>query len=262
MESLASSASFSSLVRKCLFHSPNSKIFMVPVCCCCCCFFIKKKTQYLFIWLCWVLVAACGIFSFNIRDLVPPKKGSNLGPLHWELGVLATEPPGKSLIPVLSLQDWLLSACHIQCSLNRWYWSIFSLPVYRQSCNRTAYNTRLITAPLCLTIFSDSHTSPGRKLISWDALLMLLPHLLPSPWDLRLHSTPQQVATTHHSFFQVPVFTCNSFSPANCPLILYWSLTHHSGPAQRLLECGTCLDQTFILPAVCPPLPVFSQTTL
>ena len=30
----------------------------------------------LFIWLCWVLVAACGI-QF-------PNQGSNLGPLHWE----------------------------------------------------------------------------------------------------------------------------------------------------------------------------------
>ena len=34
-------------------------------------------------------VAACGI-SF-------PDQGSNPGPMHWQLGVLATEPPGKSL---------------------------------------------------------------------------------------------------------------------------------------------------------------------
>ena len=44
---------------------------------------------YLFIWLHWVLVAAGGIQL--------PDKGWNLGPLHWERGVLDTEPPGKSL---------------------------------------------------------------------------------------------------------------------------------------------------------------------
>lgn len=36
--------------------------------------------------MCWVLVAACGV-------LVLTK--INPGPLHWEHGVLATEPPGK-----------------------------------------------------------------------------------------------------------------------------------------------------------------------
>ena len=44
--------------------------------------------KYLFIWLYWVLVVACGI-QF-------PDQGSNLGSLHWEHGVLATRPPGKS----------------------------------------------------------------------------------------------------------------------------------------------------------------------
>ena len=37
---------------------------------------------------CELLVAACGI-QF-------PDQGSNPGPLHWECGVLATGPPGKS----------------------------------------------------------------------------------------------------------------------------------------------------------------------
>ena len=46
---------------------------------------LKKK---LFIWLCQVLAAACGI-QF-------PVQGSNLGPLLWEHRVLATGPPGKS----------------------------------------------------------------------------------------------------------------------------------------------------------------------
>ena len=36
-----------------------------------------------------LLVAACGL-KF-------PDQGSNLGPLHWECGVLSTGPPGKSL---------------------------------------------------------------------------------------------------------------------------------------------------------------------
>ena len=47
---------------------------------------IKLFLQKLFTWLCQV--AACGI-KF-------PGEGSNLGPLHWEHGVLATGPPGKS----------------------------------------------------------------------------------------------------------------------------------------------------------------------
>ena len=45
---------------------------------------------YLFILLCWVLVAVCGIYF--------PDQGSNLGPLHWEHGVLATRSPEKSPI--------------------------------------------------------------------------------------------------------------------------------------------------------------------
>ena len=44
--------------------------------------------EYLFIWLCEVLVEACGISFLG--------QGSNLGPLHWECGVSATGPPGKS----------------------------------------------------------------------------------------------------------------------------------------------------------------------
>ena len=53
-----------------------------------------EKTQeaagrlLLFMWLQQILVAACGI-QF-------PDQGSNPDPLHWEQGVLATGPPGKS----------------------------------------------------------------------------------------------------------------------------------------------------------------------
>ena len=42
---------------------------------------------------CKLLVAACGI-QF-------PKQGSNLGPLHWEHGVLSTVPPGKSRLFII-----------------------------------------------------------------------------------------------------------------------------------------------------------------
>ena len=45
--------------------------------------------MYIYNWLCQVLVAA--------RRIWFPDQGSNPGPLHWEHGVLATGPPGKSL---------------------------------------------------------------------------------------------------------------------------------------------------------------------
>ena len=51
--------------------------------------FFKK---YLFIWVSWVFVAACGI-QF-------PDQGSNPGLLHWECRVLAMGPPGKSLFSI------------------------------------------------------------------------------------------------------------------------------------------------------------------
>ena len=36
---------------------------------------------------------SCGMQNFQF-----PNQGSNLGPLHWEHGVLAAGPPGKSLV--------------------------------------------------------------------------------------------------------------------------------------------------------------------
>ena len=44
-----------------------------------------------------LLVVACGIYV--------PDQSSNLGSLHWECGVLATGPPGKSPSQTSS---WLL----------------------------------------------------------------------------------------------------------------------------------------------------------
>ena len=53
-------------------------------------YLLIKKILFLFIWLLWAFVAAYGI-QF-------PNQGSNPGSLHWEHGVLATGPPGKSLL--------------------------------------------------------------------------------------------------------------------------------------------------------------------
>ena len=55
----------------------------------------------LFIWLCWVLIAALGIFTVECGILFP---GSNPGPQHWGCRVLATGPPGKSL-PLLNCRQ-------------------------------------------------------------------------------------------------------------------------------------------------------------
>ena len=60
--------------------------------------------QKLFIWLYRVLVAACGIYFLDQR--------SSPGPLHWEHGVLAAGPPGKSLtfsiliVSQSSIKNW------------------------------------------------------------------------------------------------------------------------------------------------------------
>ena len=46
----------------------------------------------------WSLAVACGT-QF-------PEQGSNLSPLHWEHGVLATGPPGKSLYHFLEISEF------------------------------------------------------------------------------------------------------------------------------------------------------------
>ena len=63
----------------------------------------------IFIWPRWVLVATCGIFSCGMWtpscsrwDLV---SWPGIGPLHWECGVTATRPPGRSLHCFHSLAD-------------------------------------------------------------------------------------------------------------------------------------------------------------
>ena len=67
---------------------------------------------YVFIYLfrlCQVLVVARGIFAAACKLLVAacgiqfPDQGLNLGPLHWERGVLLSGPPGKPLYYLLHL---------------------------------------------------------------------------------------------------------------------------------------------------------------
>ena len=88
------------------------------------------KFIYLFIWLYQVLVWHLGSLVFiaagrilvtagdslscSMWDLPFPDQGSNLGALHWEPGVLATGPPGKSRQhQVFSTQTSLWSNSHI-----------------------------------------------------------------------------------------------------------------------------------------------------
>ena len=58
---------------------------------------------YLLIFLLHILFVARGIFSCSMSNLscrmldLIPQSGTELGPQHWECGVLATGPPGKSL---------------------------------------------------------------------------------------------------------------------------------------------------------------------
>ena len=47
---------------------------------------------HLFIWLHWILRAACRIFNCGIWDLAPQPR---IPTLHWERRVLATGSPGK-----------------------------------------------------------------------------------------------------------------------------------------------------------------------
>ena len=47
--------------------------------------------------MCWVLVAACELLDVAC-GIQFPDKGSNPGPLYQEYRVLATEPPGKSIV--------------------------------------------------------------------------------------------------------------------------------------------------------------------
>ena len=66
--------------------------------------FLKFSLFFSFlIWLCWVLVTACGIWF--------PGQGWNPGPLHWEHGVLASGL-GKFIIAILICNSLTTSYAH------------------------------------------------------------------------------------------------------------------------------------------------------
>ena len=66
----------------CPLHTKKLLIFIIWT------FSVSYIYIYIYTWMCWVLVAACGI-QF-------PYQGSNLGCRLWKHRVLATGPPGKS----------------------------------------------------------------------------------------------------------------------------------------------------------------------
>ena len=75
---------------------------------------LKKKKKCLFIWLHWVLLAAYGTFGWVMWDLVP-WPGIKPGPLHWELGILAIGPTGKSpSSPFLTIEFHSDLSCQIR----------------------------------------------------------------------------------------------------------------------------------------------------
>ena len=69
---------------------------------------------------CELLAVACGIWFLD--------QGSNPGLLHWELGVLATGPSGKSLLPSLKQA---MDLCPSQVAFLRHWFSWLPLPLIR-----------------------------------------------------------------------------------------------------------------------------------
>ena len=55
-----------------------------------------------------IYLAAPG-FSYSVWDLVPWPGSTNLGPLHWECGILAAGPPGKSPCCIIFFSHYLFS---------------------------------------------------------------------------------------------------------------------------------------------------------
>ena len=68
--------------------------------------YVFVLNSILFIWLCWVLVVACGV---ELAD-----QGWNLSPVHWECRVLATGPPGKSMTYVLKARSGCCTEMKLQ----------------------------------------------------------------------------------------------------------------------------------------------------
>ena len=60
-----------------------------------------------------------------------PEQGSNPGPLHWELGVLAAGPPRKSLIIFFLFNISGVLHGSIPAPLASWVWSVNMSPSHR-----------------------------------------------------------------------------------------------------------------------------------
>ena len=79
--------------------------------------------KYLFICLHWVLVAACGIFSYGMQTIdcglwvLVPWPGTKPQPLHWEHRVFASGPPGKCLLVLV-----ILVKMHSNKWIHKYHW--------------------------------------------------------------------------------------------------------------------------------------------
>ena len=57
-------------------------------------------------------LSCCRIFSWGMWDIIPRRPLPRGETLHWELGIWATGPPGKSSNPLNTLKGWWgLSRC-------------------------------------------------------------------------------------------------------------------------------------------------------
>ena len=132
--------------------------------------FLKKKI-YLFIWLHRVLVAACGIFSWGMRDPVP-WPGIEPGPLHWERGVLATGPPGKSLA-YFSKPNWI-EILRKESPPNRLAsMDLDSISLTSLTGNQTSLTESLSSSSLLFASISNSSTQHSQPLWSGPFQLSL-----------------------------------------------------------------------------------------
>ena len=148
--------------------------------------FLKIYIFNLCIWPCWVLVATREIFSCSMKTLscgiwdLVPDRGLNPGPLHWEQGVLAPGPPGKSLrltsmeiVPSYKPQVISESAQALIVAGFQDHWTTFPcLWLHRVHCGppqEAASHPSLQATPiwleggLALLQHSLQHSAPGRS---------------------------------------------------------------------------------------------------
>ena len=142
--------------------------------------------MYLFICLCWVSIAACGIWF--------PDQGLNGGPLHWEQRVLVTGPPGKSWdldfrpklckLELYGKQPMAVQKLANQVSTGLTWWSGTSawFPTY--------------FIHICIELFlpDQHHSSPHFHLwgYPWGQIIPLV------PWQPGLIHVTDMRLTSHH----------------------------------------------------------------